>query len=244
MTDFPKKDVYTLSDLHRLTRLLRAPDGCPWDRVQTHSSIRRDFLEEAYEAVEAIDRDDPEMLCEELGDVLFQVDFHAVIVEVRERCSLDDIITGITRKMLTRHPHVFGDVTVSGEGEVLTNWEQIKNDSKGVHSASETLRLVPETFPALMKADKLIKRADKAGAAAGQKLAAGLDEACRNFQAAQDCDASQALGSLLLAVVAAAREKGVDAEMSLLEACKGLVERFESAEKLSEQKGLPLEETF
>ena len=244
MTDFPKKDVYTLSDLHRLTMLLRAPDGCPWDRVQTHSSIRRDFLEEAYEAVEAIDRDDPALLCEELGDVLFQVVFHSVIEEERGRCSLSDVVTGVTRKMLMRHPHVFGDLRVSSEGEVLTNWEQIKNDSKGVTSAAETLRLVPETFPALMKADKLIKRADKAGALAGEKLAGSLEQACSTFEQAEGDQASEALGELLLAVVAAAREKGADAEMSLLEACKGLVERFSAAEERTAREGLPLGETF
>ena len=167
-----------------------------------------------------------------------------MIEEEKGRCTLSDVVTGVTRKMLMRHPHVFGDVRVSSEGEVLTNWEQIKNDSKGVQSAAETLRLVPETFPALMKADKLIKRADKAGAGAGEKLAGTLQQACRTFETAEGEQASEALGELLLAVVAAAREKGADAEMSLLEACKGLVRRFESAEEMSAQEGRSLKETF
>ncbi len=231
MYDFPEKESYTLDDLKRLTEILRAPDGCPWDHAQTHQSIRRDFLEETYEALEGIDRDDPELMREELGDVLFQVVFHASIEEERGRFTLSDVITDVTRKMVVRHPHVFSDGKADSEAEVLTNWEQIKNQKKGVQSATETLRLVPETFPALMKADKLLKRADKAGACASEKLAGELGNALKAFEQAEGEDASKALGQLLLAVTAAARCKGADAEMSLLEACKGFVERFAEAEQ-------------
>ena len=142
MYDFPDKEVYTLDDLRALVRILRAEDGCPWDHEQTHASIRRDFIEETYEAIEAIDRDDPELLREELGDVLFQVVFHGQIEEELGRCTLDEIITDVTRKMLIRHPHVFSGLTVSGTGEVLDNWEKIKNEVKGTGSKTETLTLV------------------------------------------------------------------------------------------------------
>ena len=221
--DFPQKNAYTFDDLRRLVACLRAPDGCPWDREQTHESIRRDFIEETYEAVEAIDRDDPVLLCEELGDVLFQVAFHTLIEEERGRFTMEDVLTGITRKMVIRHPHVFGETEVSGTGEVLRNWESIKNAVKGVGSKTETLRLVPETFPALMRADKLLKRADQAGA---------------------DGTAAVALGKLLLAVTAAAREKGLDAEMSLLAACKALTEDFAKAEEDSRETPETLSEAF
>ncbi len=229
--DFPQKSAYTFEDLRRLVACLRAPDGCPWDREQTHTSIRRDFIEETYEAVEAIDRDDPALLCEELGDVLFQVAFHTRIEEERGRFSMEDVLTGIVRKMVTRHPHVFGSVSVSGTGEVLRNWESIKNAVKGVESRAETLRLVPETFPALMRADKLLKRADQAGADGTRLLAGRLEASLDAFRASEGKeDGEKALGALLLAVTAAAREKGLDAEMALLAACKGFTEDFARAE--------------
>ena len=182
--DFPQKSAYTFDDLRQLVACLRAPDGCPWDREQTHGSIRRDFIEETYEAVEAIDRDDPALLCEELGDVLFQVAFHTRIEEERGRFTMEDVLTGIIRKMLIRHPHVFGETEVSSTGEVLRNWESIKNAVKGVWSKTETLRLVPETFPALMRADKLLKRADQAGADGTAAVAASLPGVYEDFLAA------------------------------------------------------------
>lgn len=247
MYDFPNKETYTLDDLRTLVRILRAEDGCPWDREQTHQSIRRDFIEETYEAVEAIDRDDPVLLREELGDVLFQVLFHAQIEEENGRFTLDQVITDITRKMVIRHPHVFSDLSVSGSGQVLDNWEKIKNEVKGTESKTETLRLVPETFPALMRADKLLKRADKAGAPATKREAEGLRPAFDRWESCTGTDAgeaSEALGELLLAVVGSAREKGLDAEMTLLEACKGLISRFDQAEKKADKTGKPLEETY
>lgn len=247
MYDFPKKETYTLDDLRRLVRILRAEDGCPWDREQTHESIRRDFIEETYEAVEAIDREDPVLLREELGDVLFQVLFHAQIEEENGRFTLDEVITDVTRKMVIRHPHVFSDLSVSGSGQVLDNWEKIKNEVKGTENKTETLRLVPETFPALMRADKLLKRADKAGAPATQCAADSLQTAFTRWQDARDGDtdeAGKALGALLMAVVGSAREKGLDAEMELLSACKGLIGRFDQAEKESDKTGKPIAETY
>ena len=243
--DFPQKSAYTFDDLRRLVACLRAPDGCPWDREQTHESIRRDFIEETYEAVEAIDRDDPALLCEELGDVLFQVAFHTRIEEERGRFTMEDVLTGIIRKMLIRHPHVFGETEVSGTGEVLRNWESIKNAVKGVGSKTETLRLVPETFPALMRADKLLKRADQAGADGTAAVAASLPGAYEDFLAAgSGAEGEKALGKLLMAVTAAAREKGLDAEMSLLAACKALTEDFSKAEEDSRETPETLSEAF
>ena len=245
MIDFPEKSAYTFADLLKLVADLRAPDGCPWDREQTHTSIRRDFIEETYEAVEAIDRDDPALLCEELGDVLFQVAFHARIEEERGRFTMEDILTGIVRKMLSRHPHVFGETHVSGTGEVLRNWESIKNAAKGVQTKAETLRLVPETFPALMRADKLLKRSDQAGAEGTKTLAAQLPDAYQAFVEAHDPeDGEKALGELLLSLTAAAREKGLDPEMTLLASCKALTGRFAEAEENTRDHPEQLPEAF
>ena len=245
MVEFTLKDRYTYEDLLEIMRILRSPEGCVWDREQDHKSIRRSFIEETYEAVEAIDRDDPALLCEELGDVLFQVAFHARIEEERGRFTMEDVLTGIIRKMLIRHPHVFGETEVSGTGEVLRNWESIKNAVKGVGSKTETLRLVPETFPALMRADKLLKRADQAGADGTAAVAASLPGVYEDFLAAgSGAEGEKALGKLLMAVTAAAREKGLDAEMSLLAACKALTEDFAKAEEDSRETPETLSEAF
>ena len=131
MVDFQYKDSYGVKDLEEIVRLLRAPGGCPWDAEQTHQSIRRNFLEEAYEAVEAIDEGSPEHLKEELGDVLLQVVFHALMEQEAGRFDLDAVADGICKKLIFRHPHVFGEVSVSGTGEVLSNWEELKRRKRG-----------------------------------------------------------------------------------------------------------------
>lgn len=122
-----------------MVRLLRAPGGCPWDAEQTHQSIRRNFLEEAYEAVEAIDEGSPEHLKEELGDVLLQVVFHALMEQEAGRFDLDAVADGICKKLIFRHPHVFGEVSVSGTGEVLSNWEELKRKEKGQATNTDAL---------------------------------------------------------------------------------------------------------
>ena len=126
MVDFQYKNSYGVRDLVEIVRILRQPGGCPWDREQDHHSIRRNLLEEAYEAAEAIDEDDPEHLREELGDVLLQVVFHARMEQEAGRFDLDAVADGICKKLIYRHPHVFGDVAVTGSGEVLQNWEELK----------------------------------------------------------------------------------------------------------------------
>ena len=130
MVDFECMDSYNIHDLVQIVALLRSPDGCPWDQEQTHESIRRNMLEEAYEAVEAIDEKNPDHLKEELGDLLLQVVMHARIAEEEGYFTMDDVIQGIIDKMVRRHPHVFGDAVVSGSGEVLTKWDEIKKQEK------------------------------------------------------------------------------------------------------------------
>ena len=138
---FEKKDKYTIEDLLEIMKILRAPGGCPWDREQDHHSIRASFIEETYEAVEAIDTDNTE-LKEELGDVLLQVVFHSRIEEEAGRFNFDDVADGICKKMIVRHPHVFGDVTVENSADVLKNWDEIKKKTKSQKTQTEVLQSV------------------------------------------------------------------------------------------------------
>lgn len=154
---------YTTEGLIHILQILRSPGGCPWDMEQTHASIRNDTLEEAYEVADAIDNDDAEALCEELGDMLLQVIFHSRIAEENNRFCYEDVVDGICRKLILRHPHVFGDIKVDGSGEVLDLWDSIKKEEKHQTSYTDTLKSVPKAFAAPMRAAKVQKRASKAG---------------------------------------------------------------------------------
>ena len=157
------KESFDINDLADIVVILRSENGCPWDKVQTHKSIKKDFLEEVYEVMEAIDCDSPEMMREELGDVLLQVVFHTVIETENNNFRLDDVITDICKKLIIRHPHVFGSVEADNVETVLKNWDTIKKETKGQETYSDTLKSVPKNFPALMRAQKLSKRAARAG---------------------------------------------------------------------------------
>ena len=152
MIDFERKEHYGLSDLLRIVALLRSEDGCPWDRVQTHASLRRSLLEEAHEAAEAIDREDPALLKEELGDLLLQVVFHADIERQAGDFTMDDVADGEVRKMLFRHPHVFGgQETVQDADTVLEGWEAIKRREKGQQTTAQALDAVARSLPGLWR---------------------------------------------------------------------------------------------
>ena len=131
MIDLRSQKSYDCNDLRKIVHILRSPGGCQWDQAQTHQSIRRNFLEEAYEVAEAIDEGDLDHLKEELGDVLLQVVFHSSIEEEAGRFDLDDVADGVCRKLIYRHPHVFGDVSVQSTDEILSNWEELKKKEKG-----------------------------------------------------------------------------------------------------------------
>ena len=126
MVDFKQKEKYDINDLLEIMRLLRAPGGCPWDAQQTHMSIRKNLIEETYEVIEAIDKDDKELMTEELGDLLMQVVFHAQMEQEAGNFDFGDVTDGVCKKLIERHPHVFGEVEVSGVGDVLNNWDAIK----------------------------------------------------------------------------------------------------------------------
>jgi len=150
-------------ELARVMARLRAPEGCPWDREQTHRSLRPYFLEETYEALEAIDAEDWARLSDELGDVLLQIVFHAQLASERGDFDIDDVISGIVTKLHRRHPHVFGETSVSGADEVVDRWEQIKRGESGCEGRESALDGIPDSLPALQRAHKLQRRAARAG---------------------------------------------------------------------------------
>ncbi len=246
MIDFIRKDRYGFEDLVEIVHLLRQPGGCPWDREQTHQSIRRNFLEETYEALEAIDEDSPAHMCEELGDVMLQVVFHSEMEREAGRFTADDVCDGVCKKLILRHPHVFGDVEVSGPGEALDSWDAVKRREKGQERFTDTLEAVARTLPANWRAEKLMKKAGKAGFRwesldeALQKLSeesAELREAV-----ASGADPAEELGDLLFAAVGVSSCLRADPEEVLQAACDKFIRRFSRMESLAEAKGLALDE--
>mgnify|MGYP002546390453 FL=1 len=219
MIDFYSKPRYDFEDLCQLVRVLRAPDGCPWDSVQTHESIRRNFLEEVYEACEAIDQKDPVHLREELGDVLLHVVFHAGIEADAGNFTIDDVCDTVVKKMISRHPALFG-------GEQGLDWDEIKRREKGQTSPAEELDSVARSLPALWRAEKLQKKAEKAQIPVGfPEVSAAVNEL------EKQPDKTQAVGKLLFAAVHAARQSGVDPEMALHGYCETFIRQVNYAGK-------------
>ena len=236
MVDFQYKNSYGVRDLVEIVRILRQPGGCPWDREQDHHSIRRNLLEEAYEAAEAIDEDDPEHLREELGDVLLQVVFHARMEQEAGRFDLDAVADGICKKLIYRHPHVFGDVAVSGSGEVLQNWEELKRKEKHQETAADSVDSVARSLPGLWRAEKIQKKARKAGfdwpdvTGALDKLDEETAELRQAVEAGQPVDSPhgirEELGDALFILCKIAQMSGVDPEDALHRACDKYQGRF------------------
>ncbi|NLM49581.1 MAG: nucleoside triphosphate pyrophosphohydrolase [Clostridiaceae bacterium] len=160
---------YSFSDFLDIVARLRGEGGCPWDREQTHKSLKKYLIEEAYEAADAIEGEDDGQIIDELGDVLLQVALHAQIAKEEGRFDITDIIDGISKKMIRRHPHVFSDVCVKNSDEVLKNWEQIKKEEKGQKTISQTMKEISKGLPAIMKAQKILSKAQKAGLGKLQK---------------------------------------------------------------------------
>ena len=230
MVDFPGKEFYDLADFIKIVDVLRGEGGCPWDREQTHESLRRGTLEEAYELCGAIDSGDAENLREELGDVMLQVIFHASLARDEGLFNLDDVADAACKKLIYRHPHVFGNVNVSGSDEVLVNWDILKEREKDQRCLSEVMEGVTEALPSLWRAEKCQKKAEKAGEpifAPGTAEKALLESAAALTDAE---NAEKALGDLLFAAVAVARERGVDAEMALHAACERAIDAVKERE--------------
>lgn len=236
---------WPLDPLVEVMSRLRAPDGCPWDREQTHQTLRRYLLEEAYEAVEAVDEGDPEHLCEELGDVLLQVVFHAQVAREDGLFDMHDVIQGITEKLVRRHPHVFGDVVVQNAAEVSRNWEQIKQGEKGHHRDSQSvLSGVSTALPALFRAHEVQKKAAKVGFdwedVSGP--AAKVTEELGEVLAASGDQVEKEVGDLLFSAVNLARKLGVQPEVALTGATARFVRRFSYIEQRVRESGRELSE--
>lgn len=231
MVNFLYKDFYDVNDLIQVVHILRGPGGCPWDREQTHESIRRDFQEEVCEVLEAIDRKDAEGLKEELGDVLLQVVFHTVLEQEQNGLTLDQVADGVCKKLIYRHPHVFGQVQVSGTQEVLSNWEELKKKEKHQRTGADTMDAVARTLPALWRAEKVQKKAQKAGYSwpdtADQKQA--VCAAAEGLSGAQDGEL--AMGQLLFAAVQMSRLLGVDPEQALNRVTDVFIRDFRAREE-------------
>ena len=220
MQDWSEREHYTAEDLIRIIRILRDPEaGCPWDKVQTHQSIRKNFLEETCEALEAIDADDAAMLREELGDVLMQVAFHTVMEEERGRFDFEQVCREVCEKLVFRHPNIFTSSAAENAG--INGWDALKNKEKGRRTLADELDTVPATLPALMRAQKLQKRAAGRGlgVTTAEAAAAALKQAEQDWDAAPAPNAEQA-GELLFAAVNAIRLAGLDAEEALTFASK------------------------
>lgn len=242
VADFSFKESYGLDDLREIMCILRSENGCPWDREQTHETIRMNFIEEVYEAIEGIDRKDSELLCEELGDVLLQIVFHAQMEQEAGRFSMDDVIDGICKKLIVRHPHIFADVVAEDTATVLNNWDEIKKKTKKQQSQTDVIRSVSPALPALMRSQKVQQKAAKAGfdwpdvSGALDKLEEEIAE-LREAIAQNDAAArAEELGDVLFSAVNVARFIGVDSELALTGACEKFIRRFSGVEKLAAEK--------
>lgn len=240
MVNFRYADSYGLDQLAEIMALLRGPEGCPWDREQTHQSIRRNMLEEAYEAVEAIDEENPEHLKEELGDVLLQVVFHARMAEEAGQFTLSDVIDGVCKKLLFRHPHIFGEVTASSSEAALDTWDGRKREEKGQNTTADALDAVARSLPALMRAEKIQQKAGKAGfdwpniGFAFDKVAEELEELRQAVN--EGTQEEEELGDLLFAVCKAGHFLEVDGERALHSACEKFIRRFRVVQDLAREE--------
>jgi tetrapyrrole methylase family protein/MazG family protein len=215
------KEKYEFEDLKKIMSILRSSEGCPWDREQTHASIRNNFIEETYEAVEAIDCDDPKLLKEELGDVLLQVVFHAQISSEKGEFDMDGVCDEICKKLIIRHPHIFSDTIADTGEQVLSNWENIKIEEKGYADSKEYVKSTAKSLPALMRSQKIHKRLIK------RKMAEDLDmdelikkikKEANEFENLEKDDKNacfEAAGRLLYAITALSDKCGFDAEQAL-----------------------------
>lgn len=237
------KEHYGFYDLCDVVRVLRSDVGCPWDREQDHKSIRNDLIEETYEVIEAIDNDDAVLLREELGDVMLQAVFHALIEEELGRFDINGVTDEICKKLIHRHPHVFGDVVAETSEKVLENWDKIKSDEKSRNTVYSQMESIPPMLPALMRARKIGSRAAKVGFdfATAEDAFTKIEEESRELKEAMGTErAHEELGDLLFSVVNVARLLGIDPEQALNDSNRKFMDRFKMLEQdvLSDGKSM------
>ena len=246
---FEFKDKYDFYDLVRIMKVLRGEGGCPWDAEQTHESIKKNFIEETYEVIEAINKEDSSLLCEELGDVLLQVVFHAEMESEKNVFSVDEVTDGICKKLIERHPHVFGETKVSGVGDVLSNWDTIKRSTKGQKTQSQAMQSIPRELPALMRSTKTQEKARKAGFDWDNidEVFAKLDEEILELKEAYKSgikkDIEDELGDVLFSTVNLSRFLDCDAEEALTSSCDKFISRYTKVENLAKERDINMKET-
>ncbi|MFH1778955.1 MAG: nucleoside triphosphate pyrophosphohydrolase [Candidatus Omnitrophota bacterium] len=243
-----KMNGKSFQKLVKLMTRLRSKDGCPWDREQTHSSIKKHLIEEAYEVCDAIDSKNPNRFKDELGDLLFQVIFHAQIAKERGAFDIEDVIRTSYKKMLRRHPHVFGKHKAHGPDEAYKRWQEKKDEENNYEGGKTLLKGIPKTLPALLKAQKVSKRASWAGfdwpdiKGVIKKVDEELKETKKTLKYRNKRRFSEEIGDLLFAIVNLARFQGIDAEEALNRATKKFAKRFRKIEEELERRGKKIRE--
>lgn len=247
--NFEIKDNYDINDLVSIVSALRAPDGCPWDREQTHESIKKNFIEETYEVVEAINKKSTEGLKEELGDILLQVALHAEMESEKGNFDFNDVANDIVKKLVIRHPHVFGDVVAKNTDEALNSWDAVKLQTKGMKSQSESMISVPRELPALMRAQKVQHKAAKVGFdwqsvdGAVDKLYEEINELKMAMSHNDRCEIEDEFGDVLFSCVNISRFLKLDSEEALTAATDKFVSRFTEVEKLANERSINMKES-
>ena len=242
------KDKYTIQDLLDIMARLRAPNGCPWDREQDHKSLKIYLIEEAYEVLEAIDEENPKKLCDELGDLLLQVIFHAQIAKENGQFDFGDVAHGVSAKMINRHRHVFGEEEAETADDVMSIWEKVKKEEKGLDTQTQVLKEVPGNLPALMRSFKVQQKAAQVGfdwddvddaMAKVKEEVRELEQAYKNGAAD---DIEEELGDLLFAVVNVSRFLKVQPELALAATVNKFIRRFEYVEATAAKQGRQLKD--
>ena len=244
--NFEIKERYNFEDLISIMKYLRAPNGCPWDREQDHKSIRSNFIEETYEVIEAIDTEDTELLKEELGDVLLQVVFHAEMESEIGSFNIDDVCNDVCQKLVTRHPHVFGDIKADTSDKALVSWDNVKMQTKSQKSQADAMDSVSKALPSLMRSTKIQQKAAKVGFdwdnvdGAFDKLTEEVSELKEAISENNKEHQIEELGDLLFSVVNVARFLKIDSEEALYKACDKFSDRFRKVEQLATERNIDM----
>ncbi|TYQ14605.1 UNVERIFIED_CONTAM: tetrapyrrole methylase family protein/MazG family protein [Acetivibrio alkalicellulosi] len=242
------KEKYSFSDLIEVMKILRSDKGCPWDREQTHESLKKYLIEETYEVLEAIDLNDKNKLCEELGDLLLQIIFHVQLATEKDEFGMDEIITGICKKMILRHTHVFGEDKAETAEDVVTNWEAIKKKEKGIVNQTDILKDVPSNLPALMRSYKIQQKAAQVGfdwdnvEDVLMKVFEEIDELKHVYKGKDMARINDEMGDVLFSIVNLSRFLKVQPELALTGTINKFIKRFGFIEKEALKRGKKMDE--
>ena len=243
---FEIKDEYNIEDLIRIVEVLRAPGGCPWDAEQTHTSIKKNFIEETYEVVEAINKNNSDMLREELGDALLQIVMHTEMEREQGGFCFEDVVDEVVKKLVARHPHVFGDVVAENSSQALESWNEAKSRLKGEKNKTQSMQSVPRELPALMRAQKVQHKASKAGFdwqsadGAFDKLYEEINELKIAMNQGDSSLIEDEFGDVLFSCVNIARFINVESEEALTKSTDKFISRFSLVEQMAKEKGIDM----